>query len=158
MNQRWLAILLFGFGVGLGACSDDSDGGGGDGGEGGGSGGIGGNTGSGGSSGTGGRGGASATGGTGGTGGTEIVHCLAEDDMGAVTGCEDLTVPEPAVENTRLACENQGGTVVDACPSAGRIGRCALVMGTLVVHYYEPDDPVELEEMCTLLSGTWTSG
>jgi hypothetical protein len=31
-------------------------------------------------------------------------------------------------------------------------------MGTLVIHYYEPDDPVELEEMCTLLSGTWTSG
>ena len=156
MNQRWLAILLLGIGFGLSACSDDSDdGGGGDGGggdPGGGSGGASGST------TTGGRGGASGAS-TGGVGsGTEVVHCVVEDDMGAVTGCQDLTTPAPAVEAVRQACEDDGGTVVDACPSSGRVGRCALVMGTLVLHYYEPDDPADAETMCTALMGTWMDG
>ena len=164
MNQRWLAILVLGIGVGLSACSDDSEGGGGDGGGGddsGGSGGTSGSTGTGGSGGTSGStgtGGSGGTSGTGGLAGTEVIHCVVEDDMGAVTGCEDLTTPQPAVDAVRQQCEDDGGTVVDACPSAGRVGRCALVMGALVIHYYEPDDPADAEGMCADFMGTWTDG
>lgn len=155
MNQRWLAILVLGIGFGLGACGDGDGGGDGGSDEGGGSGGKGGSNSGGGSGGT---SGSSGTGGIGAISGTEVISCEAYDDMGAVTGCEALTTPEPAVDAVRQACTDEGGTVVDACPSDGRVGRCTLVMGTMVLHYYEPDDPAEIETMCTALGGTWTDG
>jgi hypothetical protein len=131
MNMRWVGILCLGIGVGLGACSDDDgDDDGGDGG--GGSGGS--------------------------TGSLEKLYCLVEDSAGEITGCDEHSVPATALEASEEACTSDGGTVVDACPSANRVGRCSLVMGALIIHYYEPDDPQEGEEMCTGLGGTWTSG
>jgi hypothetical protein len=133
MNLRWVGILFLGIGLGLGACGDDDGDDGGDGG--GGSGGSGGSS-----------------------GNLEKLYCLLEDSAGEVTGCDEHSVPAAALEASEDACTSDGGMVVDSCPSANRVGRCSLVMGALIIHYYEPDDPVDAEEMCTALGGTWTDG
>lgn len=131
MSLRWVGIVFLGVGLGLGACGDDDgDDDGGDGG-----------------------------GGSGGSGNNlEKLYCLIEDSGGEVTGCDEHSVPAAALEASEEACTSEGGTVVSSCPSANRVGRCSLVMGALIIHYYEPDDPVEGEEMCTALMGTWTDG
>jgi hypothetical protein len=159
MNQRWLAILLFGIGVGLGGCSDDGGDGGGDGGGGDDTGGgTGGTSGTSGTSGTGGSSGAGVTGGTGGSSADLVqIYCQLEDATGAVRGCDQHSIPEAAADASREGCTAAGGTVVDECPSEGRIGQCSLEMGAVIFNYYEPDDPAELETLCTGLGGTWTA-
>jgi len=90
--------------------------------------------------------------------GTVKFNCEVEDDAGEVIGCTEHTVPRAAEEASRQACEDdENGTVVDACSTANYIGKCSLVMGALVMHYYSTaGDAADAEEMCTALSGTWT--
>jgi hypothetical protein len=95
--------------------------------------------------------------GSGGSGsGTVKIICQA-DDAGEVIGCNEHTIPRAAEETSREACTSQGGTLVDECPTENFIGKCSLVMGTLVMHYYSTaGDAEDAETMCTALSGTWT--
>jgi hypothetical protein len=92
-----------------------------------------------------------------GGGGNPTIYCQVED-MGAVTGCNEHTVPTAALDAARDACTSGGATLVDRCPSAGRVGSCALVNGTFVINYYEGDDPADAEAMCVGMMGEWSSG
>jgi hypothetical protein len=94
-------------------------------------------------------------GGGGGSGANVI--CQVEDDMGEVIGCNEHEIPASAVEQAREACTNDdGGSLVDECPAAGRLGDCSLSNGALVMNFYEAaGDAVDAEELCTGLGGDW---
>jgi hypothetical protein len=95
--------------------------------------------------------------GSGGSGsGTVKLICQVED-AGEVIGCNEHTVPRAAEETSREACTMEGGTLVDECPTENFVGKCSLVMGSLVMHYYTTTgDAADAEQLCTGLGGTWT--
>ncbi len=87
---------------------------------------------------------------------TKKLRCLVEDN-GDILGCNEHTIPSSAFDASADACTNGGGTVVDACPTEGLVGKCSTAMGALIVHVYEPETAADAEESCTtVLGGTWT--
>ena len=57
-------------------------------------------------------------------------------------------------------CTDDGGTVVDACPSSDLAGTCVQFEGTAAetVQYYYTDADVETAaELCTASGGTWST-
>jgi hypothetical protein len=92
-----------------------------------------------------------------GSGTTTKIYCQEEDDLGAVTGCNEHTVPNAAVETSRDACTNEGGLLVTACPTAGLIGKCAYVGGALVMHFYvDGGDVDDAQQICMGIGGVWS--
>jgi len=90
-------------------------------------------------------------------GGGPNFYCRVDDDMGAIIGCNEHEIPGAARDDAEEACTTSGGTVVDACPSAGRIGSCSLSNGALVMNYYEAiGDAETAEEVCTGSGGDWS--
>jgi hypothetical protein len=88
--------------------------------------------------------------------GTTKIYCQTEE-AGAVTGCNEHTIPNAALETSREACTSGGGTLETACPTAGLTGKCALANAGLVMHFYDPDNAADDQQLCDGLGGTWTA-
>jgi hypothetical protein len=93
----------------------------------------------------------------GGSSGSNL-SCQVEDEMGEVIGCAEHEIPAAALDDSREACTAGGGTVVERCPSAGRIGSCSLVDGALVMNSYEAagETAADAETRCEGSGGEWT--
>ncbi len=142
MNMRLLlAILAVTSICGL-ACSSGSGGSGGSGGSSGSGGGSGGSSGaSGGSS-----GGSSGSGG----GGTQSVHCNRPD----TNQCGIFTLLSTDASAMKQQCAQEGGTVVDACPTANLDGCCTI--GALEYCYYNGAG-AQAQPQCQPGGGTWSA-
>jgi hypothetical protein len=101
-------------------------------------------------------------GGDGGGGGatTSTASCTVHQASGA--GCVEWEVTqEGQISGFSSSCTSQGGTFARAsCPSANRVGRCAMSQGgqafTLV--FYAPSTVANGQTACSAASGVWTSG
>jgi len=83
---------------------------------------------------------------------------------GSTSFCADYNTDVSAA-NARSACTSGGGSFsTSACSTTNRIGRC-VAPGTIggaqtnsTLNFYVPTTDQDARQVCTLLSGTYTSG
>jgi hypothetical protein len=97
---------------------------------------------------------------TGGAG--NAFSCDEKTSQGHV--CEEYdNLPSSLLTAEQKACASGGGTAGTACPSANRLGVCAVTTGGLMYHvsYYSDVGNVTAagaQTACTSGGGTWTAG
>lgn len=105
------------------------------------------------------------------------VGCTGGDDDGGdgasgSWGCDKIADSDACIEYTgsqwsgdqratyEAECTDDGGTVVDACPSEDLGGTCLLFEGTAAAsaqNYYAGADLEMAEQVCTATGGTWST-
>ncbi|MBN2359225.1 MAG: hypothetical protein JXR83_07205 [Deltaproteobacteria bacterium] len=73
--------------------------------------------------------------------------------------CTDHSGPPASVQERcakAATAEDKSSYSPDRCPTAGRVGACALTDGS-VQHYYQPLPVAAMQKLCSNRRGTWVN-
>jgi hypothetical protein len=101
--------------------------------------------------------------------------CTGDDDDGGGSGgwgCDKIAESNACIQftgsqwssdqrdNYEAECTDDGGTVVDTCPSSDLVGTCVTFEGTATEseqNYYGDADVEMAAQLCTATGGTWST-